>query len=175
MDKRFTLLFTIAVLSVGQMFASGTDKQIKTKADENKVVYADSAYEILESKTHNEAIHFTGFSTLIVGSGETLTINGDLELDERSKVFVEEGATILVYGNLKLEGDTEIRLEGKVHVLGALQSKHKASVYGKGMLRVIGQSSISNESLIFGESLNYIDSKVFTEQKGGGLAQSLTE
>jgi hypothetical protein len=161
MNKLFTVLITTTFLSATQAYALNADSSMVRKSEEKILVLHDQEYELLGSRTHHNPLLFKGFSTVIIPSGDTLTINGDLEIDERTKILVEEGASVMIYGNLRLKGESEIRLEGHMHVLGALNSKHKASVYGKGVLRVIGQSIISHEALVFGTSTDFIDSMVF--------------
>lgn len=161
MNKLLTVLITTTFLSANQVYAFSSDSSMVRKSEERILVLHDQEYELLGSKTHHNPLLFKGFSTVIIPAGDTLTINGDLEIDERTKVLVEEGATVMIYGNLRLKGESEIRLEGHMHVLGALNSKHKASVYGSGLMRVIGQSIISHEALVFGISSNFIDSTIF--------------
>ena len=160
MNKLLTVLIGTTLLSTTPVMAVVDSSLVRTGEDKI-LVLSDHEYELLGSKTHYNPLVFKGFSTVIVPSGDTLTVNGDLEIDERTKILVEKGATVMIYGNLRLKGESEIRLEGHMHVLGALNSKHKTSVYGAGLLRVIGQSIISQEALVFGKSTSFIDSMVF--------------
>ena len=156
------LLFSILITP--GVYASGNENNAKNNSEAKSQFsnYVSAEVDVLASKVFEDSHQFLGFSTIVVGNQETLTINGDLTLDERTKVLIEEGSSILVYGNLKIKGDAEVRLEGSVHVLGAMEAQGKAKVYGDGTMRVIGQSSIADKAEVFGDSNNYLDSQVFT-------------
>lgn len=161
-------IYPIVVVTALILFAQMGVAQ--SKVDRNSIAsiknsFHDEEMEVLESKTYDESAYFRGFSTLIVGSGDTLIINGDLSLGHYTKVLVEEGATIMVYGNLKLNDLTEVWLDGSIHVLGSLNGKEESTVSGSGYLRVIGQTVIHNTASIFGTNQHSLDSQVYSWDK----------
>lgn len=141
--------FTVnSIINVTKSFNDNSKKIVNG----NKIVLSDGAVYLLNGKTKTD-LTLTG--EFVVKEGETLTINGNLELGKNAKLIVENGAEVLVKRALKTtSAQINVSEGGKIQVDDYLMSNSDTLNIG-GDLTVKGDSKITSSVINAGGLITF--------------------
>ena len=111
-----------------------------TRTDEiNCVLTGKSAFDIQHDVWMEcPSVEWYGNTRILLESGGSLEIAGDLNLFGESLLIIEEGAMLEVHGNLGVSGMAHIEIQGELVVNGSIEVSGEATSCGDGSAMVSG-------------------------------------